>query len=363
MIINKVVFFGDCIDNGYDKRIKEFIAEGYNVELYTFTYRDDDVGKLKDYSVHHLKHYQTPPPYHTRLKDYTFSIRRIIQGYDKKTTLFYFFTLNTAFASLLSRGIRFIFEEQDMLFDRMGNRITKSIVKSINKHIINKSTLTVFTSEGFAVYYFGDKVPPKIIVIPNKVSKECLSLNPIKNKTLDFNHLRFGFVGGVRYDSLYSFALILASKFPSYEFHFYGTVIGFSQQQVETLAAFKNVTFHGKFVAPTDFPNIYGNLDFVVATYDTAELNPKYAEPNKLYESIFFEVPIIVSNNSFLADKVTRLGTGFDVDPYDVDDIVEKVSNINKKTYSNYLNAIHAIPKEEVVNSNESFFKRIKELN
>ena len=35
--------------------------------------------------------------------------------------------------------------------------------------------------------------------------------------------------------------------------------------------------------------------DMVVATYDVTIENVRYAEPNKIYEAIFFETPIILS--------------------------------------------------------------------
>jgi len=363
MKFEKVVFFGDCLDNRYHKRIREFMAEGYEVELYTFTYRDDDVRRYGDsYPIHQLKHFSEPPSYLTRLLEFTTAFRKIIYEYDRSKTLFYFFTLNTSITALTCPGLVYVYEESDMLFDRMGNNLMKGLVRGINKKVIRKSKLTVFTSEGFATYYYGNNVPKQITIIPNKVSVECLELRHLNRRTIDYTHLRFAFVGGIRYDALFSFAKIVASNFPNHEFHFYGAIIGFTPMQVKELEAYPNISFHGRFSAPKDYPEIYESIDFVVSTYDTLELNPKYAEPNKLYESIFFEIPIIVSSNSFLAEKVNRLGTGFDVNPYDEEDIVRKILMINNDTYSNYIKAIQAIPKETIINSNKAFFEKINNL-
>lgn len=359
---DKVVFFFNYMDDRYDKRVKEFVSEGYDVEVYAFMHLDDTADKYSGYPIHTLKYYPELPSYRQRIREFTPAFRKIIRNYDPKTTLFYFFSLNTAFTTLFCKGIKYIYEESDMLFDRTKNKVLRHIIKSLNKHIIKQSAQTVFTSEGFSAYYFGNSIPSNITIIPNKVSPACLDLPKYQRRPIDFNHIRFGFVGGARYMALYNFAKNLITLYPQHEFHFYGSVNAYSEEQVRALEAVGNITFHGKFKAPVDFPAIYGNIDFVVSTYDTAEINPKYAEPNKLYESMFFGVPIIVSSNSFLADKVAKFGIGFDVDPYDVVDIKKKIDAITPETYQKYWNAVTAIPKSESVNSNKVFFETIRKI-
>lgn len=362
-MINKVVFFYNYMDDRYDKRVKEFISQGYNVEVYAFMHLDDTEDKYSGYLIHPLKHYPQLPSYRQRIMEFTPTFRRIVKQYDPNATLFYFFSLNTAFTSLFCKNIKYIYEESDMLFDRTDNKLLRWIIKRLNKHIIRKSSQTVFTSEGFATYYFGDAIPDNITIIPNKVSPTCLNLPIYDRRPIDYNHIRFGFVGGARYMALYTFAKNLITLFPQHEFHFYGSVNAYTEEQVKALESVGNITFHGKFKAPVDFPAIYGNIDFVVSTYDTTEINPRYAEPNKLYESMFFGVPIIVSSNSFLADKVARLGIGFDVDPYNIDDISKKIGAINPDSYEKYWNAVTQIPKQDSVNSNKEFFETIGKIS
>lgn len=357
--MNKVIFFFNYLDDRYDKRVREFVENGYDVEVYAFMHLDDTLEKYKGYTIHPLKYYKQLPSYRQRLMEFTPTFVKIVKKYNAQTTLFYFFSLNTAFATLFCPKIRYIYEESDMLFDRMDNNLVRSAIVKINKRIISKSLQTVFTSEGFAKYYFGESIPSNITIIPNKVSPACLNLPKYPRRKIDFNHIRFGFVGGARYMALYHFAKNLITLFPQHEFHFYGTINDYSDMQVKELESVGNITFHGKFKAPDDFPQIYGNIDFVVSTYDTAEINPKYAEPNKLYESMFFGVPIIVSCNSFLADKVNSLGIGFDVNPYNIDEIENKIKSITPYQYERYWNRINSIPKSECVNSNKTFFEKI----
>ena len=51
---------------------------------------------------------------------------------------------------------------------------------------------------------------------------------------------------------------------------------------------FPNVKLHGKFKNPSDLSVIYNKIDLNVICYDTTSINVRIAEPNKLYESIFF---------------------------------------------------------------------------
>lgn len=361
-MIKKVVFFYNYMDDRYDKRVKEFVAEGYDVEVYAFMHLDDTADKYSGYPIHIQKYYPVLPSYSQRIREFTPAFKKIVKQYDPKTTLFYFFSLNTAFTALFCGNIKYVYEESDMLFDRTDNKLLRRIIKRLNKHIIRKSVQTVFTSEGFATYYFGEQIPENIAIIPNKVSPACLELPVYERRPIDFNHIRFGFVGGARYMALYNFAKNLITLFPQHEFHFYGSVNDYTEEQCKALEAIGDITFHGRFKAPADFPAIYGNIDLVVSTYDTAEINPKYAEPNKLYESMFFGVPIIVSSNSFLADKVKRLGIGFDVDPYNVEDVRSKIEAITPETYKKYWDAVARIPKAESVNSNKEFFERIEQI-
>ena len=83
------------------------------------------------------------------------------------------------------------------------------VIITINKKIIRKSSQTVFTSEGFSKFYFGEINPENVSFIPNKVSVECFDLPTKQKEIIDFNKLRFGFVGAVRYNCLFNFAKVL----------------------------------------------------------------------------------------------------------------------------------------------------------
>ena len=88
----------------------------------------------------------------------------MIKQYDKEKTLFYFFTLNTSFITLLIPNLFFINEESDMLFDRAKNPLVRKLIIWANERIIKKSYKTVFTSQGFADFYYGDRSLPILLL-------------------------------------------------------------------------------------------------------------------------------------------------------------------------------------------------------
>ena len=79
---------------------------------------------------------------------------------------------------------------------------------------------------------------------------------------------------------------------------------------------------------PEDLNSIYSNVDIVVACYEAENLNERIAEPNKLYEAMFFCKPIIVSKDTFLANQVNENKFGWVVDAYNDAEIIEFVKNI-----------------------------------
>lgn len=353
--MSKIVFFIFDPSPRIDRRIREFINEGYEVEVYGLA-NDNNIKYCTNniYKYNLLAEMRPGMPYMERVSH----IKKILQIIDAKgDCVFYFFTLNVAIATLFRRKLRFIYEESDMLFDRFSNCLLQKFVIAINKRIIRKSLQTVFTSEGFADYYYEDSIPANISFIPNKVSIECLKLDEVPKSVPDFKQLKFGFVGNIRYQSILNVSNFISEK-TSHQFHYYGNAESLNSEQ-KRLLTIPNVFMHGLFSNPKDLPSIYSSIDFVVCTYDINGINPRYAEPNKLYEAIFFRTPIIVSCNSFLAKKVERLGIGFSFDPNSIDDISTKISSITPDLYKKMCRNLNSISRLTAVNKNDDFFKKL----
>ena len=99
-----------------------------------------------------------------------------------------------------------------------------------------------------------------------------------------------------------------------------------------------------------------------MATYDARYENVRYAEPNKIYESIYFETPIVVSSGTFLAEKVKKLGIGYDIDAMNDDEIIKFVSNLSEESLLEKKQNAQKIDKRETLNINEDFFKKLDNI-
>lgn len=87
--------------------------------------------------------------------------------------------------------------------------------RKIDKYIIKKSYKTIVTSEGFLKYHYKDikSIPGNIVLLPNKLSKVIRNYPFKKRNDFNPNHIRFAFVGGVRYNSLLSLAKHICHNF------------------------------------------------------------------------------------------------------------------------------------------------------
>ena len=356
----KIIFIINSIQNQRCiKRIQEFAENGYEIHAYAFsrlnvTYTD------KGFPITIIGNFSNEMSYIKRLPIISKAIKNICRKH--MNGCYYLFGLDIAIAFYLHKGNKpYIYEESDLVHTYINNSIIKNLLAKIDKHIIKHSKMTVFTSMGFAYYHFGDKMPSNCHVIANRLSTKVLALPQVVKKESD--NLRIGFVGKIRFESVRNFADVFCKRFPKNTFHFYGNSESESEKEMfEPLKKYKNCFFHGSFITPNDLPEIYSNIDLVLSTYDISCDNVRYAEPNKLYEAIYFETPIIVSKSTFLAKRVKDLGIGYCINAMDENEIIDFVSNLSKESLSQKIKNAASINKKEAVNYNEVFFNKLQEL-
>lgn len=216
--------------------------------------------------------------------------------------------------------------------------------------------MTVFTSEGFMKYHFGEAKPGNCFVIPNRLTSGIQQYGLIQK--VKSKKLRIGFVGKIRFNSVKSFAEIFCQKYTNAEFHFWGNFGSIKEKEMfDPLNKYINCIFHGPFKNPSDLPHIYSQIDLVLSTYDISEDNVRYAEPNKIYESVYFETPIIVSEGCFLGDKVKELNIGFTVNALDKIAVKQLIDSLTPEIVDDKIESIKQIGKEYAINNNEKFFQ------
>ena len=344
------------------KRIAEFIENGYDVKAYGFSRETEVHTKPKGFEVKVIGSFPNTSSKLYRTKIMYNAIKEVYKENRSKDCVYYYFGLDIAMISRCIIPNKYMYEEADLAHTYIGNSILRNFLDVIDKKIIRKSLCTVLTSEGFSEYHFGENPPQNISIIPNRLNKSILDISEMPQKqNLDLNKLRIGFVGGARFESILNFADVFSHSFPNHEFHFFGNVMS-NKEQYEQLAKRSNVFFHGSFKNPDDLPVIYSQIDLVLSTYDVKFDNVKYAEPNKIYEAMYFNTPIIVSKGTFLGKKVSSLNIGFAVNALDDNEIKSFVNSLTEQDIIDKVNGCKIIDKRDSVDINTDFFQKLKSV-
>lgn len=343
-------------DAGFPIKVYGFLTEAYTENLKNIPFKIHETIK-RDKSANKIN----------KILSFRATIKRILKE-NKHDCIFYFFGFEIAAIAYFLGCRNYIYEEADVSAARINNNFIRKLLLSLDKRIIHKSKLTIFTSAGFVEYLFNNKCPQNVILQPNKLSPYFYSEQKRIGIKKDFNpdHLKFGFVGAIRYrNTIVRFSQVIGTMFPQHEFHFYGAVTTHScSSDIDSIVNIhKNVFFHGSFRNPIDLPPIYENIDISIACYDTTSGNAKIAEPNKLYESIYFETPLVVSSGTFLARQVAKYDIGFCIDASNDDSIIDFVNQIKISQLQHASKNMHDINYKELVDTPEILIEYMAKIS
>ena len=252
--------------------------------------------------------------------------------------------------------------------DVVAAREHSNLIKWLDEKNIHKSSFTVFTSEGFADFFWGERrknpdIGRKYILHPNRLSTYFLSQTRPAAQYISSNKIRFGFAGLLRFLKIYStFCEVIGKEYPYYEFHFWGDADEGDKKMVNDLVEnYPNVFYHGKYTNPQDLDRVYNSFDVSVAVYNTSSGNVRIAEPNKLYESIYFGKPIIVSKNTFIGKKVEQLGVGQAIEST-YDGIKDFLNNLSVEKLNAMISKECSIKTVELLDDSDSLCKKLAEV-
>lgn len=360
----KVIFILNLFCNPNSiKRIEEFKAKGYDVEAYGFDRKLGVVNVPENIDMKVIGEFSNSMPYSKRIPILYLGIKKVLENRNTKECLYYLVGLEVALCFLAQKHGRYIYEEADLVQTVFNNKILERIFEVLDKMVIRMSVVSVFRSEGFLKYHFKEKVPSNVYVIPNRLNPSVGNLSAVRHKDIDINKLKIGFVGFIRYKSIFNFAKVFCNNFPLCEFHFYGTFTTSGNEKLfSPLKELSNCFFHGKFTSPDDLPSIYSQIDLVLSAYDITSENVRYAESNKIYEAIFFETPIIVTSGTYVAEKVKKLGIGYAIEAMNDNEIVCFINNLTKESLDEKKECMRRINKRDVINVNDQFFEKLNNL-
>lgn len=355
----EIVFIvGSVSDSHIIKRINSFIDKGYSVQVYGFSRNVNSVNKLSNINVNIIGYIENGK-YQNRILNVFESVRRIVKSH-LKSTIYYVWGFDIAsVCSFLN--CKYIYEISDIVYSDFCSPI-RQIFKYIDRNIISKSLFSVLTSEGFINYLsiHDDRNIRNIVLMPNKLDK---SFSALHRKSFEIiNHkLRIGFIGYYRYpDTILRLARIIGENYEKdYEFHFFGTGTSLILDKISKICKYNNVFEHGPFRNPEDLIDIYDSIDIVACNYDSRGANEKIAEPNKLYESLYFNKPIIVSKGTFLSKRVESLNCGFSIDSLSDANIVDFLDNLSMHTVNKIGERISSINKEYLIENYDVIWDEI----
>jgi glycosyltransferase involved in cell wall biosynthesis len=101
-----------------------------------------------------------------------------------------------------------------------------------------------------------------------------------------------------------------------------------------------HITFTGKYDYNSEILGLYERVDCVYSVYDADNPNVRIALPNKLYESIECELPIIVAKQTYLAELVKEWGVGIAVSHKSVEELKNAILTLknDKSCYEKICN-------------------------
>ncbi len=238
-------------------------------------------------------------------------------------------------------------------------KIIKKILTSVEKHACNYIDLLSLTSEKYYDVYFHRFVDKsKVAFMPNMPNLQYFK----EYKKDDHKEFVVGFIGFVRYKRQMKLLIQAAEKTKTKVF-FAGDSQDNEIKQMSEKSEY--VEYYGKYDYNTEIAKLYSKCDCIYSVYDISYNNVKYALPNKLYEAIYCELPILVADGTYLGELVKKCGIGLTIDSNSLEDLTNKILLL--KEDSNKYNEIvlNCKKNKEKINVelyNKKFMKMIKEI-
>ena len=228
------------------------------------------------------------------------------------------------------RDVRIIYEVADLhrlLIDKQKNPLKKAIqwyLQREDRRLEKNYQLLLLTSMKFYELYFDKFVSKdKMLYMPNVPDLSAFSAYQKKN---DHSAFTVGYIGSIRYKQQMC-NLLEAAK----ECGIKLLIAGFECEPIEIEPLCRDnpdIEWVGRFDFDKQAAPLYGKCDAMYSVYDADMQNVRVALPNKLYEAVYCEIPLIVAKNTYLAQLVDEWGVGLAVDHKNKDELVEALRRL-----------------------------------
>ena len=278
---------------------------------------------------------------------------------DYNNIQFYSFSVDCLFIARLSGLKKGFLEVGDLMLKNTSNKLFKIFERFILKLI---KGLVLTSPEYYNQYYKYIDVNKKtpIYIIENKISKRLLPLRVTSKIDMISNDrpIIIGMIGFIRYETPIVRLIRFVEKYSNFTMlKIFGD--GPYKKLIQDHES-NSIQFYGSFNNPGELKQVYKEVDLSYVVYDIGNLNERLAIPNKLYESAFFQVPIICSTNTYLSQIVEAwdIGGAVRIDSQkhfdtDMSKLVDRTW-INQKT-QNCIN----VPNSVLINQQENVLKNL----
>lgn len=219
---------------------------------------------------------------------------------------------------------KYVFYENEKFITRkIYKKIASSEARIMNKRVDS----LILTSKHFWDHYYSNFFSIKKTYIILNVPKKSLFKDYSKRQNINFN---IGFIGSVRYyQNLINLIIATQGLKPEINVLIAGDGPDFNKvKEYINNRNITNVTLYGPYNYEKEIVNLYNQIDLVYSVYDSSEKNVQLALPNRLYEAINCEIPIIASKKTKLSEFIEKEEIGVTVDSNNIEDLSQAIKKI-----------------------------------
>lgn len=210
---------------------------------------------------------------------------------------------------------------QKTLIDVMKHQ-EKRLFKSVDK-------LVITSPKFYELHYKHLICSGNVLYIPN-----IPGIDAFKDyKKKQDGPFTVGFIGGIRY--LKQMKMLVDSARDLNINVIFAGAGGTSDEYVQITKYcedMSNIQFTGRYDYKKDIARLYGMVDCLYSVYDADNANVRIALPNKLYEAVYCELPIIVSKGTYLEEIVKEWGVGVSVGHTNISELKGELKKLRDDT-------------------------------
>ena len=214
------------------------------------------------------------------------------------------------YKTLIRNNIKYIFDYRDVTHENIG------LYKKRLHKLAERSLVTFISSDAFRKYL------PKIekIYTTHNITNDMLQYRNIGYKAQARQKpIRIRYWGLIRHEKVNKAIIERIGNDDRFELHYHGR----EQETALNLKEYcktnhiNNVFFHGEY-KPIEKYEFAKETDIIHNIYEN-DTSTRNAVGNKYYDGIFFGIPQLCMDGSFMAENATKADVGFACNPFDND--------------------------------------------